>query len=111
MSAHQNDTHSSPEELEKHDLTMVYMGTFLSLVLTLIPFALVVFGIVTGMGALVWLSIFAVIQLVVQFYYFLHFDLSEENRDNLYLLIFTFTIMFLMVAGTLWLLYDQHARM
>ncbi len=60
MSAHDNDFDSTPAELEKHDLYMVYMGTFISFILTIIPFGLVVFGIATGMGALVWLSIFAV---------------------------------------------------
>jgi len=86
-------------------------GLALSIVLTAIPFALVMGGTLSH-GALVFAILAAaVIQIVVQLRYFLHLDRSEGMYWNLMSLLFTFFIIFLFVGGSVWIMYSMHDRM
>lgn len=100
----------SKEEAYKHDLMGYVTGLVLAAVLTIIPFSAVIFGMSTGM-ALWIIGVLGVIQLVVHVRYFLHVDLSPESRDDLHLLLFSALLLFIMAAGTLWVLYNMNYRM
>jgi cytochrome o ubiquinol oxidase operon protein cyoD len=52
----------------------------------------------------------AVAQIVVHFRYFLHIG-WHSHRDDLQLVLFTGLILFLMVGGTIWILFNLHERM
>lgn len=87
------------------------IGLCSALFLTLIAFGLVWLNVVTGTQALAVLGFLALIQVVVHLRFFLHIDLGKSHRDDLMLILFTTLILLLIVAGTIWILWDQHARM
>ena len=53
----------------------------------------------------------ALLQIVAHFRYFLHIDLQKSHRDDLQLILFTGLIIGLMVAGSLWIIFNQNQRM
>lgn len=86
-------------------------GYILAIVLTGVPFALVAYGLFSTFTVLIAIAVFAVVQIVVHFRYFLHIDLSKSKRDDLQLILFTTLIVVLMVGGTLWILFNLRMRM
>lgn len=86
-------------------------GFVLALVLTAIPFALVVTHVLPATTTLVIIAILAVIQVAVHLRYFLHIDLDETPRENILALVFAAVLIFIMVGGSLWIMLDLNARM
>lgn len=100
----------SKEEGYKHDLQGYVTGLVLALILTVIPFSAVIFGMSTGMA--LWLiAILGLIQICVHVRYFLHVDLSPERREDLHLLLFSGLLLFIMAAGTIWVVLNMNYRM
>ncbi len=87
------------------------IGLILALVLTAIPFGLVYFQIVAGPAAILVIAAAAIIQILVHLKYFLHLDLTDTPRENLLALAFAAILIFLMVGGSLWIMFDLHHRM
>jgi cytochrome o ubiquinol oxidase subunit IV len=86
-------------------------GFVFALVLTGIPFGLVAAGLLPRFTTLIVIAVFAVVQVVVHLRYFLHVDLESTPRENLLVLAFAAVLIFLMVGGTLWIMFDLNARM
>ena len=86
-------------------------GFVLALLLTGVPFGLVVANLLPPFTTLVVIAVLAVVQVMVHLRYFLHIDLKETPRENLLALAFAAVLIFLMVGGTLWIMLDLNARM
>jgi cytochrome o ubiquinol oxidase operon protein cyoD len=86
-------------------------GFILSVVLTVIPFALVMIGMLPRSAVLIGILSAAVVQMLVHIHYFLHLDTSSKLRWNLLALIFALLIMILFVGGTIWIMYHLHYRL
>ena len=86
-------------------------GFVLSLILTAIPFALVMSGTWSSSATLAGIFGAGVVQILVHLYYFLHLDTSSSARWNVVAMIFTVLIMTLFVGGTIWIMYSLHYRM
>jgi cytochrome o ubiquinol oxidase operon protein cyoD len=86
-------------------------GFVFALVLTGIPFGLVVAGLLPRFATLVVIAILALVQVVVHLRYFLHIDLKSTPRDNLLALAFAAVLICIMIGGTLWIMLDLDARM
>jgi cytochrome o ubiquinol oxidase subunit IV len=86
-------------------------GLALALVLTAIPFALVYFKLLGGAALLSVIAAAAIIQILVHLGYFLHLNLTDAPRENLLALCFAALVIFLMVGGSLWIMFDLHHRM
>ncbi len=87
-------------------------GFVLSIVLTAIPFWLVmgkVFASSTLTAAV--LIAFAVVQIVVHMIYFLHMDAKSEGGWNLLALIFTLVLVVITLAGSIWVMYHLNVNM
>ncbi len=97
--------------LSRGTLKSYLSGFVLALILTAIPFALVMSGALPPPAALAGIFSAGVIQVLVHLRYFLHLDASSAARWNVLALIFTFLIMILFVGGTLWIMYNLHYRM
>jgi len=97
-------------ETYARDFRSYCIGGILALALTALAFYLVVFEILPGFERLVAISILAVAQIIVHFRYFLHIS-WYSHRDELQLILFTGLILFLMVGGTIWILFNLHERM
>ena len=87
-------------------------GFLLSVVLTAIPFWLVMAQVVPSSTttALVVLG-FAVVQILVHMVFFLHLDAKSEGGWNMLSTIFTVVIVVIMLAGSLWVMHHMNANM
>lgn len=87
-------------------------GFLLSVVLTAIPFWLVM-NDVLGNGTLTAIVImaFAAVQIVVHMVYFLHMNGRSEGGWNMMGLIFTIVIVVIVLAGSLWVMYHLNTNM
>lgn len=86
-------------------------GFVLALLLTIISFGLVMTDIVSRQVAVIGLFVAAVTQMFVHLHYFLHLDKSSAQRWNVIVLSFTAILLFIFVAGTIWVLYTLNSRM
>ncbi|EHH67852.1 cytochrome o ubiquinol oxidase subunit IV [Gluconobacter morbifer] len=86
-------------------------GLLFALILSALPFGLLVTGAASGRMLVGAIFLAGLIQVVVHFRYFLHIDLRRSHRDDLQLILFSVLIVFLMVGGTLWVIGNQHAMM
>ena len=80
-------------------------GFVLSLILTAIPFALVMRGTLSAAATLAGIFGAGLVQILVHLHYFLHLDTSSAARWNVLAMIFTILIMILFVGGTLWIMW------
>ncbi len=86
-------------------------GFILSVVLTVIPFVLVMSGTASRSIILIGIIAAAVVQILVHLHYFLHLNASSAMRWNLLALVFALLIMILFVGGTIWIMYHLKYRM
>lgn len=105
------DAHDDP--LAYHGTLRGYLnGIVLSVVLTAIPFALVMGGgvVSSGVTALVVMA-FAVVQIVVHMVYFLHMNTKAEGGWSILALIFTAVLVLILMAGSLWVMHHLNTNM
>ena len=95
----------------KHDMARYVWGFALSVVLTLAGVVIVAGGVFSTGLAWSIVGILGIAQLIIQFWAFMHLDFSKEARPDLYLVLFTFLLIILMAAGTVWVLADLASRM
>jgi cytochrome o ubiquinol oxidase operon protein cyoD len=87
------------------------IGIVAALILTAIPFGLVGTGALPRSTTLSIIVVFAVIQILVHLRFFLHIGLEAKPRENLVALAFAAVLIFLMVGGSLWIMFDLYHRM
>ncbi len=93
------------------ELRSYLTGLGLALLLSALPFASVAWHILPRSWLLWLIAGAALIQIVGHFRFFLHIDLSRSKRDDLQLILFSTLIAVLMVAGTIWIYFNQQMRM
>jgi cytochrome o ubiquinol oxidase subunit IV len=86
-------------------------GFVISLILTAIPFALVMSGVLPAWATLAGIFCAGVAQILAHLHYFLHLSSSSAERWNAPALILTILIMILFVGGTFWIMYTLNYRM
>jgi cytochrome o ubiquinol oxidase subunit IV len=86
-------------------------GFILSIILTVIPFALAMHPVLSRATTLLLAVIFAVVQVVVHLVYFLHMSRSSEGGWNLISFVFTLVILFIIVALSVWIIWSMHYNM
>jgi len=87
------------------------IGIVLALILTAISFGLVAFEALPRETALIVIAVLAVVQILVHLRFFLHIDFKSTPRENLIALAFACVLIFLMVGGSLWIMFDLYHRM
>ena len=88
------------------------IGFILSVILTAIPFWLVMNKTITNTGTMgLVLLAFAAVQVVVHMVYFLHMNAKSEGGWNMMALIFTIMIVVIAMAGSLWVMYHMNTNM
>lgn len=102
---------SDREKEFRRELRSYLIGLALALILTAVPFGVVAWaGWPTG--AALWLiAVFAMVQIVVHFRFFLHIDLSRQKREDLQLILFTGLLLAIMAGGTIWIMASLYSRM
>ena len=99
-------------ESHNHGSFLGYMiGFGLSVILTAIPFALVMTGVLpTNATAMIVMGA-AAVQIVVHMIYFLHMNSKSEGGWTMMALIFTIVIVVICLAGSLWVMYHLNTNM
>ena len=113
--AHADDHHHDEGHAQDHDhgsLSSYMLGFVLSVVLTAIPFWLVMGGTLPSkqITALVIMA-FAVVQIVVHMVYFLHMNTRSENGWSMMALIFTIVMVVIALSGSLWVMNHLNSNM
>ncbi|WEK41789.1 MAG: cytochrome o ubiquinol oxidase subunit IV [Candidatus Sphingomonas colombiensis] len=113
MSAHQHETDDHGAGGAAHGTRRDYItGFLLSVVLTAVPFALVMSGVIADKTITAGIIMaFAVVQIVVHMIYFLHMNGRSENGWTLMALIFTIIIIVIALAGSLWVMINMNYHM
>ena len=98
---------------EPHSTFSGYMtGFVLSIILTAIPFWLVMAKVIADRNtAVLVLGGFAVVQILVHMVYFLHMNGKVEGGWTLLATIFTVVFVAITIAGTLWVMFHMNANM
>ncbi|MDH1799342.1 cytochrome o ubiquinol oxidase subunit IV [Acinetobacter johnsonii] len=95
-----------------HGNTKQYtIGFILSVILTVIPFGMVMAG---GFGrgiVMAVIAITAVAQVLVQLVYFLHMNSSSEQRWNVIAFIYTVLCIAVLLVGSVWIMNYLHYNM
>jgi cytochrome o ubiquinol oxidase subunit IV len=96
-----------------HGSLMGYLtGFILSVILTAIPFWLVMAKVIERPGTTVALLLgFAAVQIVVHMVYFLHMNAKSEGGWTLLALIFTLVLVVIALTGSLWVMYHLNENM
>lgn len=87
-------------------------GFVLSVVLTAIPFWLVMGNVLndTLMTSIVIMA-FAAVQIVVHMIYFLHMNTKSEGGWTFLALLFTLTLVVITLVGSIWVMYHMDQNM
>ena len=87
-------------------------GFVLSLILTAIPFWLVMGNVIESKTiTIAAIMIFGGIQMVVHMIYFLHMNSRSEGGWTMMALIFTVVILIIVLVGSLWVMYHLNTNM
>ncbi|WP_417533363.1 cytochrome o ubiquinol oxidase subunit IV [Marinobacterium stanieri] len=104
MSSHHDAAHGSVKSYA--------VGFLLSVVLTVVPFWLVMSGGFDKWTTVITILVFAVVQIAVHLKYFLHLTLTnEEGRLNTLTFLFSALIIVLVVGLSIWIIYASNAMM
>lgn len=95
---------------ERREFRSYVWGLSLALLLTVVPFALVHWAGLPRLPLMIVIGVFALVQMLVHFRFFLHIGL-RQNREDLQLILFSALLLTLMVAGTIWIMASLALRM
>ena len=88
------------------------VGFALSVVLTAVPFWLVMNKVIPSRGwTIVVILAFAAVQILVHMVYFLHMTPKSEGGWSLMALIFTIVLVVITLSGSLWVMFHLKANM
>lgn len=105
--------HESAHDAHGHGSMRDYViGFVLSVILTVIPFWLVMGEVLESrVWTVALIMIFGAIQIVVHMVYFLHMNTKSEGGWNMLALIFTLVLVVIMLAGSLWVMHHLNVNM
>ncbi|MGM8935735.1 cytochrome o ubiquinol oxidase subunit IV [Pseudomonas neustonica] len=105
-------SHASTETGAGHGSYGSYaIGFVLSVILTVIPFGMVMSGNFSRETALISMLVMGVVQIVVHLVCFLHMNTSSEGRWNLLAFLFTVLIIVMLVGLAIWIMVNADMLM
>ncbi len=105
-----NKTNIQPEPVQAR-VTSYIAGFVLSIFLTMSGYFLVVNHLLTSQFLLAAIVILAVIQLLVQLFFFLHLGRESRPRWNLLFFLSTVSIILIVVVGSIWIMSHLNYNM
>ena len=100
--------HSGLPQVTRRDYLI---GFALSVVLTAIPFWLVMEGVLPKAATGFIIMGFAVAQIVVHMLYFLHMNAKSDDGWTMVALVFTLILVVITLAGSLWVMHNLNVNM
>ncbi|CUU23203.1 cytochrome o ubiquinol oxidase subunit IV [Duffyella gerundensis] len=105
-------SHSTNEHVVPHSTVKSYMvGFILSIILTGIPFWMVMDGSASHTTIIGVVVACAVVQVIVHLIYFLHLDTKTEGGWNMVAIVFSALIILIVVVGSLWIMWNLNYNM
>ena len=105
-------SHSVNEHGASHGSVKSYMiGFILSIILTAIPFWMVMDGSASHTTIIGVVVACAVVQVIVHLIYFLHLDTKTEGGWNMVAIVFSALIILIVVVGSLWIMWNLNYNM
>ena len=87
------------------------IGFVLSVILTAIPFWLVMTNPLSQQTTALIIMAFAIVQIVVHMIYFLHMNGKNEGGWSMMALLFTVVVVVIALSGSLWVMYHMNTNM
>ena len=106
-----HDDHHHGDDHDHGSFKSYMIGFLLSVVLTAIPFWLVMTETLAPQTTGLIITAFAVVQIVVHMVFFLHMNHKSEGGWNMLALIFTIVVVVIAVAGSVWVMYHLNVNM
>ncbi len=96
----------------KHGSLKTYtIGFALSIALTLAAYFAVVNQLLTGQNLIIAIITLAIVQLIVQLFFFLHLGSESKPRWNLTVFVFMLIVLVILVFGSLWIMHNLDHNM
>mgnify|MGYP000031063389 CR=1 FL=1 len=103
--------HTLIENAGHGTLKSYIVGFILSILLTIIPYEIVVSHVLSIEVVVISVVLLGVLQLLVQLIFFLHLSTAPAQRWNLMTFAFTVLILVILVAGSLWIMWNMNYNM
>lgn len=97
--------------IAKGNLKSYVIGFCLSIILTLIPFALVMTAALPVLYLVIAIVILAILQIMVHVVFFLHLHVSSSQYWNWTALIYTIILIAIIVGASIWIMYHLNLNM
>lgn len=87
------------------------IGLLLSIVLTVIPFGIIMLDLLSGTPAVMVILVCAVAQVLVQLVFFLHMNTSSEQLWNTTSAVFVVVLVAILIIGSIWIMAHLNHNM
>ncbi|WNR83410.1 cytochrome o ubiquinol oxidase subunit IV [Escherichia coli] len=105
-------SHSTDHSGASHGSVKTYMtGFILSIILTVIPFWMVMTGAASPAVILGTILAMAVVQVLVHLVCFLHMNTKSDAGWNMTAFVFTVLIIAILVVGSIWIMWNLNYNM
>ncbi|KQX01532.1 MULTISPECIES: cytochrome o ubiquinol oxidase subunit IV [Telluria group] len=121
MSDHNHEHHGHDDHGHGHhghddhnhgSLKSYTIGFILSVILTAIPFWLVMGNVFANPATTAFTILgFAAVQIVVHMVYFLHMNAKVEGGWSMLAMMFTLILVVIVLSGSIWVMYHMNANM
>jgi cytochrome o ubiquinol oxidase operon protein cyoD len=105
------DQPTAAEERKSSGLLVLTIGLLLAVILTATSFWVANTTLLWAPGIALGLAVLAIAQMGVHLVFFLHITTGPDNTNNVLALAFGVLIVFLVVAGSLWIMGDLNGMM
>lgn len=102
---------SNEHAIAKGNLKSYIMGFALSIILTIIPFALVMTNALPILYLIITILFLAILQIIVHVVFFLHLHITSSQYWNWSALIYTIILIAIIVGASLWIMYHLNQHM
>lgn len=105
-------SHDAHGASDYHASRRTYLiGFLLSVVLTAVPFWMVMTGAAAAQTTAIVIVALAVVQIIVHTVCFLHVNTRSESGWTLMAFMFTAVMVLIVIAGSLWIMYHINSNM
>jgi len=104
--------HGHGESVPHSTMKGYVTGFILAVILTAIPFWMVMTGAIKDSGTLGLVILgLAGVQVIVHMIYFLHMDSKVEGGWSMLAMVFTLMLLVIMLSGSIWVMYHMNHNM
>jgi cytochrome o ubiquinol oxidase subunit IV len=109
---HDDHAHGHDDGRDHGSMKSYMTGFILSVILTAIPFYLVMTGAIENKNWTIAIIVaMAMVQIVVHMIYFLHMNTTSDAGWTMMALIFTVIVVVIALSGSLWVMYHLNVNM